>query len=109
MAAKGKTQFYVRIQYKCRKCGEISTTRYQIALGVLERFLKLDIVAKEELNNYEQGFLYNVGEDTVKRLLAERIALYKIHLCADDSIGLCDVIGAEKSIELPIDDKRLDE
>lgn len=112
------TVLVTRIQYKCRKCGAITTTCYMHAGTVYLQIMKLECtnVPQEQLDKDEE-FLVNLqeileelcGSRVGERLICRQIFLYKPHVCPQGGFGLSDNIGTEHPIELAFDDPRLDQ
>ena len=94
-----KTVRASKLQYKCRKCGEVFSPQFYY-----EELSKLSIL---NLNDNDQQLDYI--DDMLKKVVNKddpfrhkRIYLYNEHLCSDGSLGVGDFCGLTKPIELPV-------
>ena len=89
---KKKTGRCTWLEYKCRKCGQvISKQEYEESDAIWESVYFLNSTDAE---------LKELSRLSGTQLL-RRANLYDFHRCPDGSMGVCDLVGYEKEIELP--------
>ena len=99
--AKTKTAFATRPQYKCRKCGKVFLGRkiYEISSDLISSFYNTHLT-DEQLDYISELTKVFLRKDDPFR--HTRIDMYDSHICEDGGVGISDLIGFEKSVELPI-------
>ncbi len=101
MAKTVKMVWCSRLQYKCRKCGDLFTgsTPYKEWDSIWSQFHRLEYTDEQEdlLDKM-------VGDPVEKSNPFRHSRSYRTHThkCSDSGVGLGDLVGAESPISLPI-------